>query len=191
MASSKPSPLRADHQTMSSQMQEYISLLDEHQEMIRCFIVSLLPGAPGVDDVFQETNLVLWRKRDDFTHGTNFRAWAFSIARFQAMAHLQSLKRQKWTTLDPDVAELIADELEQKDNQTAKKLAILKECVEKMPTTDQELLYQRYWTRTRLQDFAVTTNSSVASLKVKLFRLRAALKRCIRKNLKETQLPKH
>ncbi len=36
-----------------------------------------------VDDVLQNTNVVLWTKRNEFKHGTNFLAWAFNIARYQ------------------------------------------------------------------------------------------------------------
>mgnify|MGYP000113776971 CR=1 FL=1 len=35
-----------------------------------------MPGMDGVDDVLQETNVVLWEKRATFEPGTNFRAWA-------------------------------------------------------------------------------------------------------------------
>jgi RNA polymerase sigma-70 factor (ECF subfamily) len=53
----------------------------------------------------------------------------------------------------------------------------------KMRQVDRELLLERYWHRTRLQDFAVTSGRSVGGLRVTLFRLRTALKRCIEQNL--------
>lgn len=90
----------------------FVQLIADHQNVIRNFIISLLPGAPGVDDVFQNTNAVIWKKRESFEMDTNFRAWVLSIARFQAMAHLQQLRRRRWVSLDPDVAELIADDVE-------------------------------------------------------------------------------
>jgi RNA polymerase sigma-70 factor (ECF subfamily) len=52
--------------------ESYVKLLTDHQPVIRAFILSLLPGAPGIDDVIQETKAVLWRKRADFELGTNF-----------------------------------------------------------------------------------------------------------------------
>jgi RNA polymerase sigma-70 factor (ECF subfamily) len=47
------------------------------------------------DDILQETNLVLWSKQDEFTPGTDFRVWAFRVARYQVMAYRkrQSLDR--------------------------------------------------------------------------------------------------
>ncbi len=71
--------------------EQFVQLLADHQVAIRAFIVSLLPGAPGVDDVIQETNMVLWRKRESFELGTSFKAWSFTVARFQMMRHRKTL----------------------------------------------------------------------------------------------------
>ena len=161
---------------------KFVQLITDHQNLIRSFIISLLPGAPGVDDVIQAANAVIWRKRDEFTIGSNFRAWAFAIARFQAMAHLQELRRRRWVSLDPDVADRIAQDLEDDPTDAAAyecQLRALDHCLGKLRVKDRDLVVQRYWHQTRLQDYAVIAQRSVESLKVTLFRLRAALKRCV------------
>ena len=160
---------------------QFVQLIADHQNVIRSFIISLLPGAPGVDDVFQNTNAVIWKKRGSFEMGTNFRAWAMAIARFQAMAHLQQLRRRRWVTLDQDVAEQLADDLQSGPDESDfdHRSEALDVCLSELRPKDRELLVQRYWHRTRLQDFAVVSGRSVNALKVTLFRLRAALKRCI------------
>lgn len=159
----------------------FVQLLADHQTVIRGFVISLLPGAPGVDDVIQETNTVMWKRRAEFEYGTNFRAWALTIARFQVMAHLRMLKRRRWVTLDSDVAEMLAEEIESQPDPDFidKRLEALRTCLQHVRPEDRELLMQRYWHKTRLQDFAVTHGRSLSGLKVQLFRLRAALKRCI------------
>lgn len=164
---------------------EYVRLLNDHQAMIRAFIISLMPGAPGVDDVIQEANRVLWKKRSDFELGTRFRSWALSICRFQAMAQLKKLRHQRWVSLSDELAETMADELEKELDPgfEEKRRDALRSCMSKMREVDRELLLERYWHQTRLQDFAVTTGRSVGGLRVSLFRLRTALKRCIEHNL--------
>lgn len=160
---------------------EFVKLLTDHQSSIRAFVISLLPGAPGVDDVIQETNAALWVHRAKFEPGTNFRAWAFTTARFQVMAHCRILKRRRWVTLDDDVAAAIADDIENHADLEfmARRLKALRSCLEKVRPEDRDLLMQRYWHKTRLQDFAVIHGRSLSGLKVQLFRLRVALKRCI------------
>ena len=164
---------------------EFVKLLTDHQSSIRAFVISLLPGAPGVDDVIQETNAVLWTKRAEFELGTNFRAWALTTARFQVMAHCRTLKQRRWVTLDGDVADLLADDFENLPDPDFidRRINALQTCIKKVRPEDHELLMQRYWHKTRLQDFAVIHGRSLNGLKVQLFRLRAALKRCIEDQL--------
>jgi len=172
--------------------QQYVRLLTEHQPMLRAFIMSLLPGLPGVDDVIQEANTILWTKRHNFEMGTNFRAWTLRIARFQAMAHLKTLKRQRWISLDDEAAELVANELEERVDPQREEARIqaLRCCLGRLKEAELDLLLRRYWKKQRLQDFAVLTGRSINTLKVTLFRLRAGLKRCIEReipNLKPEQ----
>ncbi len=164
---------------------DFVKLLADHQTAIRSFVISLLPGAPGVDDVIQETNAVMWRKRAEFEPGTNYRAWALTIARFQVMSHRRVLKQRRWVTLDSDVAEVLADEIESQPDSAfiERRIEALRACIELVRPEDRDLLMQRYWHKTRLQDFAVIHGRSLGGLKVQLFRLRAALKRCIENRL--------
>jgi RNA polymerase sigma-70 factor, ECF subfamily len=161
----------------------FVQLLTEHQVLLRGFILALLPGNAGVDDVLQNANIVLWQNRASFEVGSNFRAWSCTIARFQAMAHLKELSRRRQVSLDPDVAMLIAEDLERNpdevDNYQGYMNAI-DHCLAKLREKDRDLILQRYWRRTGLQTFATISNRSVNSLKVTLFRLRVVLKRCIK-----------
>ena len=56
--------------------------LEKIQPALYAYVGSLTGGSAGVADVVQETNLLIWEKRDDFESGTNFKAWAFRIAYF-------------------------------------------------------------------------------------------------------------
>ena len=122
----------------------FVKLLTDHQSVIRSFIISLLPGAPGVDDVIQETNMVLWKKRETFELGTNFKAWVLKTARYQAMSYCWILKKRRWVTLDDDVAELVADEIEANLDRemVEKRIKALRSCIEKVRPEDRELLMQ-------------------------------------------------
>jgi len=129
--------------------------------------------------------VVLWTKRAEFTMGTNFRAWALTIARFQVMAHCQVLKRRKTMPLDEDVMELLISDMEKvlDTGFVAKRIRALESCILLLRPEDRELLLQRYWRKTRLEDFAELHNRSLNGLKVQLFRLRSALKYCIEQRL--------
>lgn len=169
------------------QEDEFVRLVADHQAMIRAFIISLLPGAPGVDDVIQETNSVLWRKRETFELGTNFKAWSVTVARFQAMRHRKTLMARRWVTLDENTAEMVSDEMEDMlgDGSEEARHQALQQCLEKLRDRDRDLILHRYWRKTRLQDFAVATGRSLNGVKVSLFRIRAGLKKCIQREMRE------
>ena len=73
----------------------FLVLVTGAQRMLHAFILRLVPSLADADDILQETNLVLWSKQAEFTPGTDFRAWAFRVARYQVMAYRkrQSLDR--------------------------------------------------------------------------------------------------
>src|SRR5215210_1323902 len=66
------------------------SLFVQHLPALRGFVLSLISDFSLVDDVVQETFLVVTAKAASFQRGTNFRAWAWTIARYKV---LQTLKR--------------------------------------------------------------------------------------------------
>ena len=42
--------------------QEFVSLLTDHQEVIRAYIITQIPGCSEVRDILQEVNMLLWEK---------------------------------------------------------------------------------------------------------------------------------
>ena len=48
--------------TKPEPLSEFITLLTEHQPVLRGYIRSLLPNASDIQDVLQNTNIVLWER---------------------------------------------------------------------------------------------------------------------------------
>lgn len=162
------------------QEKEFVQLLVTHQPVIRAFVISLLPGVSETDDVIQNTNEVLWTKRESFELGTNFKAWALTTARFQVMALQQKLKNENRAPLDEDVLKLIADQSEQKEpDEINQKLNDLNECISQLNAQDQELVLHRYWEKSNLEQYADATGRSINAVKVALFRVRKNLRDCL------------
>src|SRR5262245_55170066 len=66
-------------------VEEVQRLFLRHAGMLRGFILGLMPDRNRAEDVFQELFLTVTRKADDFESGTNFLAWARSIARLKVL----------------------------------------------------------------------------------------------------------
>lgn len=157
----------------------FVSELTNHQGDLWAFLCSLMPGHPDVADVLQKTNMVLWNKQGQFVPGTNFRAWAFKIARFEMLHHLRSRRRDGWIPFDEELADTIAEELPAALPPSHERLSALESCLSRLRDQDRRLLEHRYRKGSNLDDFAKGCGRSVSSLSVTLFRLRAALRKCV------------
>lgn len=169
----------ADPINDSENLSGFISQLTDHQSALRGFLSSLLPQN-DVRDVLQNTNLALWERRNSFEMGSNFQAWAFTIARYRALEYRRILQKQKKVTLSEDIIGLIADE---SFNRTSDRMHALKSalntCIQRLKTRDQKLIQARYFSKTPLEEYAKIDGRSPASLRVILTRVRSNLRSCI------------
>ncbi|MEM9018735.1 MAG: sigma factor, partial [Verrucomicrobiota bacterium] len=87
----------------------YEEEIESVQSRLRALVFSMTGRREDVSDIVQETNHVLWRKREQFEEGTNFWAWASKIAFFQVMAHRKKRLRDRHVFGD-ELVHTIADE---------------------------------------------------------------------------------
>lgn len=162
---------------------EIVRQLTLHQSAILAYIRSLMPGCSGAQDVLQETNIKLWEKKDDFTPGTNFKSWAFAIARFELLGQRRRLRRDGWLVFSDSVAEQFADDLADHDIDRETELQALDRCLEKLSPHDLDLVRTRYASARGLDEYARSLNRSAGTMKARLFKIRAALRRCVNSSL--------
>ncbi len=163
--------------------EEFVLELTNHQTSMLAYIRSLAPGSSGARDLLQEVNITLWQKRNSFELGTNFKAWAFQTIRYHMLNHRRRLIAHGWLIFDDDLIERMSPEFESEPNELEERHLALRTCLQKLRPQDRELLHHRYATASSLQEYATATNRSAGTLKAILFNLRAALKRCIERQL--------
>jgi RNA polymerase sigma-70 factor, ECF subfamily len=155
-----------------------IHLITRHQAALRAYIFTLLPDPAQVDDVLQETNLVLWRKAADYDPDRPFMPWACRIALFQVKAARRDASRDRHV-FDSDLVDLLAaEELPQED--AASKLDhALRDCLAQLPANKRELILRRYDPRASVTEMAGSRNQSPGALSLELHRIRRGLEACI------------
>ena len=167
---------------MKIELSKFVALLIDHQEVIRAYIITQLPGSPDVRDVLQEVNIVLWEKKNSFKEGTNFGAWACTVARYKVLEHRRKEARRKGILIfNDELTELLGEKAQNRssDFQEDQRRA-LEVCFSKMSPTNQHLLSVRYTAKQGgLDQLAKETGRSNESLRVTLFRLRDSLRNCI------------
>lgn len=162
---------------------EFVLLITSHQTAIYAYILTLMPDRVAAQDVLQESNLVLCRKRDEFEPGTNFKAWAFRIAYWQTMAHLKRVKRSGLVALDPDVFELVALEAEEQLEDLEDRHLALRSCLQKLPAGDASILLAHYQRGESLAEMSGRLGRTRDALKQVMLRIRRSLRTCIEHQL--------
>lgn len=162
----------------------FVALLTEHQNALRFYVASLLPGDSSAADVSQQANSTIWKKRNDFEPGTNFKAWIFSIARYEVLNYRKTQARDARLVFSEELEEVFAEEILTESDDLEDRRVALKSCLEKLKTSERELIMSRYFRETSLREYADEIGRSVNGLKVSLHRVRNKLLSCIEHKIK-------
>ena len=161
------------------------SLISQHRVAIGSYLRAILPGVRDVEDILQDVTIVIWDKRETFREGTNFKAWAFSIARFTAMNAQGKFKRNAWLVFNDSALDLFSKDFEEAEQIFDPKKVALSHCLSKMRGADLNILRQRYISKVTLEEAAARIGRSAVALRVRLHKLRIQLRHCIETHLKE------
>ena len=135
--------------------------------------------------MLQETNLVLWRKREEFHSDQEFLPWARAIARYQVLASLKQQHRNRLRFSDTLLSQLAEEPTVSEGGGVEGEQLALGGCVEELLPANQELLRLRYSSTLTLAEIAERTSRSEGAIRGALYRIRGELANCIRRKLKE------
>lgn len=167
-----------------TELSDFVTQLTNIQVVLRGYIYTMIPNVSDIRDVLQNTNLYLWEHRDDFEKGTNFKAWAFSVARYRCFEHRNKMKKEGLKVFDEQLINLIEDAQYDWDaSKSERKHHALAVCLTKLKAKDKDLITARYSTKTPLNEYSQYDGRSPGSLRVVLNRLRTVLRQCIDKKL--------
>ncbi|NBV48834.1 MAG: RNA polymerase subunit sigma-24, partial [Verrucomicrobia bacterium] len=98
-----------DHPTPSEHTLQVQRLFVQHQQVVLYYVLTIEPNLGDAQDIVQETFLTVSRKAATYALGTNFPAWACTVARYQAL-QFQRDRARSAARLDADVMEMLYDE---------------------------------------------------------------------------------
>ena len=166
--------------------ENFIQLLTESQNRLYGYIYTMIGDHSRSKDVLQETNLVLWRKYGELEEIDNFKAWSFTVCKFQVMAYLRDKKRDR-LLLDPELAEMISETAEKENSLMSQAQPQLRKCIAELPEQNRSMIEMKYFKKMMMQDIAEKLKRSLTAVKVSIHRTRKVLQDCIRsKMLEET-----
>lgn len=166
--------------------ESFEELLVTHQRRLLLYIKSLVANHHEAEDLLQRTNLILWRKRENFEAGSNFRAWSFAIARLEVCNQLRQLRRDQkvFSDQEEDLSTTEGPHPIDSELVNPEALRALRSCLKRLPSHDQELVLMRYATDKTLGDYAKDLNRKPGTLKARLFKIRENLRKSIEDELR-------
>ncbi|MEZ5948724.1 MAG: sigma-70 family RNA polymerase sigma factor [Planctomycetaceae bacterium] len=164
--------------------EQFVALVARHQLPLTAFLRTLLRAHADVDDVLQETNLVLWRKRAEYDIERPFATWACRIAQLQVLSLLKSRGQKTHVSLSEQLLEELADASRQQIEQADRRYEELRRCVQKLPASQQSLLRSRYQQNISVADLAQKHGRTPQALAMMLYRMRNLLKECVERALR-------
>ncbi|MCA9130011.1 MAG: sigma-70 family RNA polymerase sigma factor [Planctomycetales bacterium] len=169
--------------TRNDNESEFVALLTSGQAAIVAVVRALMPGERGAEEVVQQTNAKLWEKRSDFVQGTNFRAWASSVARFEVLNYRKQQARDSRLTFSDELERTIVDEVPNLSDDLPQRQLALRQCLSEFKAESRDLLLARYRGEESISQLANRVGRSVGGVRVTLTRLRNALLQCIQQRL--------
>lgn len=169
--------------------EEYVALIAGSQSMLRGLLMAMIRRATDVDDVLQETNTVLWRKRAEYDWDLDFMPWACRIAQLQALAFFKRVRNNGQAAFDQRALEQIAEIATQRAVNSKSHAEALSYCLHKLSPQHRQLVEHRYCESMPVNQIASNAGRTADAVSMTLYRIRKTLMECIQKTVaQEAQL---
>lgn len=163
-------------------VEEFARLLATCQRRVFLYVLGLIGNPSDAEEILQETNLVLWRKFDEFRPETNFSAWATRIAYYEVLKYRRG-KTGQAVCFSTEFMESLAVEMEHASDSVDRRRDALTGCMEKLHPKDRELIVRRYQPNASTRAVAEALHRSIQGTRRSLQRIRASLLGCIERTL--------
>jgi RNA polymerase sigma-70 factor, ECF subfamily len=162
--------------------EEFARLFSRNARRIYGFIMTLVFNHHDAEEVFQNTNVILWNKFADFQPGSNFFAWASRIAYYEVLSLMKQQRRSR--AFSDEALELLANEAVALSDQSAERYEALEECLARLNQPDRALLQERYYYQRPPKQIAAGQSKSVHAIYRALNRIHNVLLNCVERSMK-------
>ena len=165
----------------NAKVEAFTQLLATCQRRVFLYALGLVHNPADAEEILQQTNLVLWRKFDQFEQGTDFDRWACRIAYYEVLKARENRGRMR--LLSSDFIDTLASEAEKSMDLLDDRRVALSGCLKKLREKDRDLVMQRYQHRSTTRGVAEALGRSVQGTRKSLHRIRMSLLACIERTL--------
>ena len=151
-----------------------------HQRQVHAYIAAFLANAADVEEVMQDTSVILWRKFGEFDPQGEFVRWACGVARLEVLRFLRQKKRQA-LPMDEWLIDQISSEREAAIEDLESRRTALSKCLGELRPVDRELIESVYGPKTTARAVAEKMGRPVNAVYKSLGRIRGMLLDCVKR----------
>ena len=167
---------------------EFVRRITAVQRDLQAFIVGMTPNQADVDDLLQEVNLALWRKRHLYDSRQGFLRWAFGFAVVQIRSHrTRTAKSRLW--FSDAVFDSLAASWHHDSSYSEQRREALAGCLQKLGGVERRLVSAFYAKQATAQELADEAGRPVSTVYKMLNRARESLRACVKRSLSRASHP--
>ena len=159
-------------------------LVRENEGMLMTYLRAAVRNQSVVEDLFQETMLVAWRRLNEYDRSSPFGPWVRGIAANLIRAHFRRAKSDLMIT-GCDTLEYLSQQIEHIHERPGdtwdQKVSALRHCIEALPDHYQRAIQLRYFNHLPASKISETTQVPLEAVRKQLQRARSRLLDCLRR----------
>ena len=149
---------------------------------LKAYLLGVSGSLPDAEDMLQTVWKTLWEKIGEFDETRSFKAWAFGMARFQALKWKQSKARSR-EILSDEIISLLAETVEEESEEINSKCHLVAESIGKMNDLPRSVLQMKYIEQMSSAEIAKKIGKSVPAVDMMLMRLRREIRDYIKEQI--------
>jgi RNA polymerase sigma-70 factor (ECF subfamily) len=166
----------------SQQAEEFAAQWTAAQPAISAFVRSLVPDLSSAEEVLQRVAVALVRKYDRYDSNRPFVAWAIGMTKFEVLYYRRQQATDKHI-FDDELVEQVAESYQGLIEKLDPMRDALSKCLEELDGRSRKVLQLRYTDGMTTPGIAMEMKTTVAAVRMLLWRVRRALRNCMEQRI--------
>lgn len=162
----------------SDRQTEFVQLLNAAHRRLLGYLMSILGNLQDAEDVLQRASITMWQKFEVFDEGSNFFAWASTIAFYEAR-NFQRMNARSRLVFSEELLKILGEERAKDVAKTDPRHEALHICLQELDERSRKLLEAAYLESGSIGVLAEQLGRAPQTLYNKLNLLRRQLSGCV------------
>lgn len=161
---------------------EFVQEFTKCQRRLYLHILAQVGSPVDAEEILQETNVIIWKKYQQFVPGSHFLAWVCQISHYEILKHRERNRKDRHL-FSSEFVNAVARESSNIQDELEHRRSVMRDCLEKLRARDRELIKNRYAQGENGKTVAAKCGRPVNAVYQSLSRIRRTLLDCISRRM--------